>query len=116
VRKEDEPWDAWCPALSPSPALHAAAYGKAGEPPLDFAVYERRFLDEMKPRGYWIDGFAARVRAGETVTLLCSSACVDEARCHRSIVKRLVEASAFPPPAPPPVVGGAAAGVVRRRR
>jgi uncharacterized protein YeaO (DUF488 family) len=117
VRKEDEPWDAWCQALSPTPALHAAAYGKTGEPPIDFAEYERRFLEEMKPRGFWIDGFAARVRAGETVTLLCSSACVDEARCHRSIVKQLLEASAFPPP---PVLtaraGKAATGVIRRKR
>jgi len=30
---------------------------------------------------------AARVSAGETITLLCSSQCAREARCHRSILK-----------------------------
>lgn len=111
VKKEGEPWDAWCPALSPSPGLHAAAYGKSGEPPLPFAEYERRFLAEMESRGYWITGFAERVRAGETMTLLCSSACVDAGRCHRTIVKRLIEEAAFPPPPP-----SLPRGVVKRRR
>ena len=32
VKKEDETWDAWDPALGPSKELHAAAYGKSGEP------------------------------------------------------------------------------------
>jgi uncharacterized protein YeaO (DUF488 family) len=103
VRKEDEPWDAWCPALAPSRELHAAAYGKT-EPALDFAEYERRFRREMQPHGYWISGFAARVREGDTITLLCSSACTDEARCHRSIVRELIEAAAFPPSATRAVV------------
>jgi hypothetical protein len=28
----------------------------------------------------------------ETITLLCSSACVRESRCHRSILKELIKA------------------------
>jgi len=109
VKREEEPWDAWCVALAPSPELHALAYGKSGLPPLAWDDYERRFLAEIAraPR-FWIDGFADRVRRGETVTLLCSSACTDPARCHRSLVKRLLEEAAFPPPA------RAAARVVRR--
>jgi uncharacterized protein YeaO (DUF488 family) len=95
VCKQDEPWDAWCAALAPSRELHAAAYGKTA-PALDFQEYARRFRAEMRPRGYWLSGFADRVRAGDTITLLCSSACTDEARCHRSIVKELIEAAAFP--------------------
>jgi uncharacterized protein YeaO (DUF488 family) len=109
VRKENEPWDAWCPALGPSKALHAAVYGKRGEP-LPFAEYERAFREEMRTRTYWIEGFADRVRRGETLTLLCSSACTDEARCHRSIVKALLEAAALPPAAPE------RRDVVKRRR
>jgi hypothetical protein len=35
---------------------------------------------------------AARARGGETVTLLCSSACVDPARCHRTLLKELIDA------------------------
>jgi hypothetical protein len=35
-----------------------------------------------------------RVAAGETVVLLCSSACTDPARCHRTLLAGLVEAAA----------------------
>ncbi len=97
VRREDETWDAWCKALGPSEALHAAVYGKGG-PPIPWGEYERRYLAEMAVQRFWIEGFSARVRAGETITLLCSSACTDPARCHRSILKRLLEEAAFPEP------------------
>jgi len=96
VRKTAEPWDAWCPALAPSPALHAAWYGKTG-PGLTFEEYERRFRGEMRTSGYWLAGFADRVKRGESLTLLCSSACSDPALCHRTIVKQLLEALAAPP-------------------
>lgn len=113
VPKAKETWDAWCKALGPSEDLHAAAYGKTG-PALDFAEYERRFREEMKRQRYWIEGFAAHLRRGDMITLLCSSACVDPARCHRTIVKAMLEEAASP--------GAGAAGpetkrtVVRRRR
>lgn len=107
VKKSEEPWDAWAAALGPSKELHALAYGKNGEPPLAWPEYAKRFRDEMRGRAYWIESFAKRVRAGDTITLLCSSACEDEARCHRSIVKELIEAAAFP--------DCASAKVVRRR-
>jgi uncharacterized protein YeaO (DUF488 family) len=100
VRKEDEPWDAWCQALAPSAELHAAVYGKTGEP-LPWPEYERRFMDEMSRQRFWIESFASRVREGQTLTLLCSSACVDPARCHRTLVKRLIEDAAFPSPRSP---------------
>lgn len=109
VAREDETWDAWCSALAPSPALHAAAYGKTGAP-LAFDEYARRFRLEMQRQRYWIDGFAARVRAGETLTLLCSSACVDAARCHRTLLQELIEDVAFPRAAEP------ASRVLRRSR
>jgi uncharacterized protein YeaO (DUF488 family) len=109
VPRESEPWDAWCNALAPSVELHADVYGKNGAP-IDWPDYERRFLEEMTRQRYWIESFAARVRKGETITLLCSSACVDPAFCHRTLVKRLLEEAATPatPPSPPP-------RVVRRR-
>ncbi|HEY6877157.1 MAG TPA: DUF488 family protein [Polyangiales bacterium] len=96
VPREGEPWDAWTTALAPSKALHAAAYGKEGAPKLPFPEYERRFREEMTASQFWITGFAKRIAAGETITLLCSSACTDEAHCHRSIVKRLLEEAAAP--------------------
>jgi uncharacterized protein YeaO (DUF488 family) len=94
VRKSEETWDAWCKALAPSVELHALAYGKSGAPPLAWDEYTRRYLAEMTRQRYWIDGFAARLRAGETITLLCSSACVDEQRCHRSLLRDLLREAA----------------------
>ena len=100
VKHEDETWDAWCPALAPSVELHADAYGKGGTP-IAWEEYERRYLEEMERQRYWIDGFAGRVRAGETVTLLCSSACVDAERCHRTLLAGLIQAAAAPPDVAP---------------
>lgn len=92
VPKQDEPWDEWQPALGPSRALHAAAYGKDGSAPLDFAVYRDRLLAELSSsRGLWfLRGLRDRVAAGEDLVLLCSSACVDETRCHRTILQALL--------------------------
>jgi uncharacterized protein YeaO (DUF488 family) len=75
--------------------LHAAAYGK-GQPAIDFASYRARFLDEMKGKRacFYLRALAARVAAGETVTLLCSSACTDESRCHRSLLRELLDSLA----------------------
>jgi uncharacterized protein YeaO (DUF488 family) len=113
VAKADETWDAWCKALGPSEELHAAAYGKRG-PPISFAEYEARFREEMQRQRYWIEGFAAHLRKGETMTLLCSSACVDPARCHRTILKALLEEAADPANATPSKKD-ANARVIRRR-
>ena len=91
VPTEGEPWDAWTKALAPSVALHAAAYGKNGEAKIAFAEYDKRFREEMQGAKFWLDGFAKNVARGETLTLLCSSACTDPASCHRTIVKALIE-------------------------
>lgn len=89
-----ETWEEWYPQLGPSPGLHAAFYGKAG-PPLELAEYARRYLEEM--RGIQQQArtimLAERVQAGETVTLLCSSACTDPLRCHRTLLVDLVLAA-----------------------
>ncbi len=91
VPKEGEPWDEWWPELGPSRALHAAAYGK-GQAPLDFTEYRRRFLEEMAAARarFYVRALAGRLATGENITLLCSSACTDEARCHRTILRELV--------------------------
>jgi uncharacterized protein YeaO (DUF488 family) len=95
VKKENEPWDAWCSALAPSVKLHADVYGKTGEA-ITWDEYIPRYLEEMKRQRFWIEGFAKRVREGETITLLCSSACTDPARCHRTLLAKLIEEAAFP--------------------
>jgi uncharacterized protein YeaO (DUF488 family) len=95
VRKDAETWDEWWPALGPSVELHAAAYGK-GQPAIDFAEYRRRYLEEMAqdPGRFHLRALALRAAAGETLTLLCSSACTDEAECHRSILREMILALA----------------------
>ncbi len=109
VRKDGEPWDAWCGALAPSAELHADAYGKAGEA-ITWDAYTERYREEMARQRFWIDGFARRVKSGETITLLCSSACTDPARCHRTLLAAMIAEAAFPEAAP----RERSLGVVRR--
>ncbi len=90
VTREKEQWDAWLPQLGPSKELHAAVYGKTGAP-LPWDDYTVRYLREMQAQRFWIRGFGDRVAQGETLTLLCSSACVDVTRCHRSLLRGLIE-------------------------
>jgi len=91
LAKADETWDQWMPNLGPSKELHAAAYAKVGMG-IPWATYRARYLVEMRPQREAIAELAKRVAAGETITLLCSSQCDREARCHRSILKELIEA------------------------
>jgi uncharacterized protein YeaO (DUF488 family) len=89
--KAQETWDEWQKELGPSEALFAAFKGKSG-PPIPWEEYERRYRLEMQERRDLVLALADRVRAGETITLLCSSSCTDPARCHRTILRELVEA------------------------
>lgn len=93
--KAQETWNAWWPQVGPSRALHAAFYGKDGAP-LGWEDYRARYLEEMKEQGARIADLAARVRRGETVTLLCSRACEDETHCHRSLLRHLIERAVAP--------------------
>lgn len=93
VARAAERWDDWWPDLGPSRALLDAFHGKGG-PPISFAEYEPRYLEEMQRQVFRIRALAQRVAAGETVTLLCSSACTDPRRCHRTLLARLVERAA----------------------
>src|SRR5262249_12886774 len=92
VRREDEAWDSWLPQLGPSKDLHASVYGKHGDP-ISWDQYVLRYLAEMKAQTFWIGALAERVRRGETLTLLCSSACTDADRCHRTLLRDLVESA-----------------------
>ena len=93
VAKASEPWDEWWPDLGPSRGLLDDFHGKAG-PAIGWEAYVPRYLDEMRGAApLWrIRDLARRVAAGDTVTLLCSSACTDPARCHRTLLARLVTA------------------------
>jgi uncharacterized protein YeaO (DUF488 family) len=95
VRKEDETWDSWWSEFGPSRKLHAAFYGKHGEP-IGWEEYRRRYLEEMQAQQELIDELAALVREGKTLTLLCSSACEDASHCHRTLLRELIEARLGP--------------------
>jgi uncharacterized protein YeaO (DUF488 family) len=90
LRKENETWDAWCKDLGPSKELHADYYGKNGDP-IDWDTFRLRYLEEMKAQEEYIDELASLVEEGKTITLLCSSACVDATHCHRSLLQGLIE-------------------------
>jgi uncharacterized protein YeaO (DUF488 family) len=87
--KADETWDVWEPDLGPSKELHAAAYAKVGLG-ISWTVYVARYTAEMRPQRAKVAELAEKVRRGETITLLCSSQCVREARCHRSLLRQMI--------------------------
>lgn len=88
--KKDETWDEWLSDAGPSRELHADFYGKHG-PPIGWGEYKKRYLAELKRRPEVL----ARLRqlaAEGPLCLLCSSACVDPSRCHRTLLTKLVSA------------------------
>jgi len=90
--KKKESWHLWWPQLGPSKELHAAFYGKTGTP-ISIEEYTRRYLEEMKQEEAQetIDLLIEKVTEGKTITLLCSSACTDPSRCHRTLLKQMIE-------------------------
>jgi len=92
VAKADETWDEWEPKLGPSIELHRFVYTDAATP-IPWPQYRRQYIAEQRANKKLIEDMAKRVAAGETITLLCSSACTRESRCHRSILKELIEAA-----------------------
>lgn len=93
VPSANEPWDEWWSALGPSRELLAAYHGKDAAP-LPWDQYVPRYYEEMSAQSFRIRALASRVASGETVTLLCSSACTDPERCHRTLLAALVERAA----------------------
>jgi uncharacterized protein YeaO (DUF488 family) len=89
--KSEETWHAWDKDLAPSTELHAAAYGKGDRLTLSWDIYRQRYLNEMLAQKDKIKALADRVRGGETITLLCSTQCTREDRCHRSLLKSLIQ-------------------------
>lgn len=88
-RKGDETWDEWCKKLAPSRELHAAWYGKHDLDPIPFDEFILRYRAEMELQQGLVARLAVRVVRGETITFLCY--CDDESRCHRTLLKAMVE-------------------------
>jgi uncharacterized protein YeaO (DUF488 family) len=91
VAKRGQPWDDWWADLGPSRSLLDQFHGKHG-PAISWESYAEGYLNEMRGAAQlWrIRDLARRLAGGERLTLLCSSACVDPARCHRTLLARLV--------------------------
>jgi uncharacterized protein YeaO (DUF488 family) len=88
--KKKETWTLWRPNLGPSRELHAAIYGKHGDP-ISWEEYTQRYIEEMKRQEEEIAMLAEMIAEGKTLTLLCSTACTDPAKCHRTVLKGLIE-------------------------
>ena len=103
LTKEAETWDHWQADLAPSRELHAAHYGKNGETPISWDEFCQRYREEMKgaDQRQYIEFLAEKVAAGKTITLLCSNTCKKAARCHRSLLKELIEEHIAGTPAGP---------------
>lgn len=91
--KDQETWDDWDTSVAPSKELLADYHGK-GRLQTGWAEYRARYLREMQKQKPAIEALAKRSNGGETITLLCSSACVRESRCHRSLLKELIDRAA----------------------
>lgn len=92
VSKADETWDEWVPKLGPSKELHRAIYPKSSSP-IPWSTYRAKYLVEQRANRAMIEDLARRSISGETITLLCSSVCERESRCHRSVLRELIESA-----------------------
>ena len=93
VARAKETWTDWWPDLGPSRGLLDDYHGKR-RPAVTWDAYVPRYLDEMRgATQLWrIRDLRRRAAAGETITLLCSSACTDSGRCHRTLLARIIDA------------------------
>ncbi len=81
-------YDVWFPNLSPSEALLKAAAPLADEK--SWRAFRRRFLAEMKQPGARRDlDLLAALSHQTSFSIGCY--CEDESRCHRSILRELLE-------------------------
>ena len=92
VRKEDyaskDIYDVWFPNLSPSAALLREAFPVTDDK--TWRTFKRRFLSEMKsPEAKWDLDLLAALSHHADFSIGCY--CEDETRCHRSILKALLE-------------------------
>ena len=92
VKKEDYAsgnwYDVWLPNLSPTPELMAA--GRASESDRDWQSFSRKFTAEMsRPDASHVLDALAVLSHSSDFSVGCY--CEDEARCHRSVLRRLFE-------------------------
>ena len=92
VRKENYAsrnyFDVWLPELAPSAPLVSLALSEPFTPKR-WALYERRYLQEMRrPAAKRLIGLLATLSSRTNFSIGCY--CEDEKRCHRSLLKKLL--------------------------
>lgn len=84
----DDWYDVWLPNLSPSRELFETI--RADETPGTFARFERRFVAEMnRPDARRVLDTLAALSHSANFSVGCY--CEEESRCHRSLLRRLLE-------------------------
>jgi uncharacterized protein YeaO (DUF488 family) len=82
-------YDVWLPNLSPSPELMKE--GKSAQDERSWALFSRKFRAEMKrPEASRVLDLLAALSHQTQLSVGCY--CEDESRCHRSILRKLLEA------------------------
>jgi uncharacterized protein YeaO (DUF488 family) len=81
-------YDVWLPELAPSDALVKQAQAAAGE--REWKAFVKRYRAEMKqPAASRLLDLLAAVSQDTALSVGCY--CEDEARCHRSVLKALLQ-------------------------
>jgi uncharacterized protein YeaO (DUF488 family) len=92
VRKEDIAkrnfYDTWLPNLAPSPEL--MAFGKTAESAADWKTFVRRFRKEMHATDV-SKILDLLVALSKTTNFSIGCYCQDENRCHRSVLRELLQ-------------------------
>ncbi|WP_225770572.1 DUF488 domain-containing protein [Inquilinus sp. Marseille-Q2685] len=84
----DDWFDVWYPELAPSPEL--LAQGRAVRTEADWTAFARAFRAEMdRPAPRRTLDLLAALSHGADFSLGCY--CADEARCHRSVLRALLQ-------------------------
>ena len=84
----DDWYDVWYPELSPTPELVSKALN--AETAQDWAAFERAFRKEMnEPAARRTLDLLAALSHGADFSVGCY--CADESRCHRSVLRALLE-------------------------
>ena len=85
----DDWYDVWLPLLSPSEAT--VKLGQSARTDRGWAAFARRYAAEMKrPEASRVLDLLAALSHGADFSVGCY--CADEARCHRSVLRRLLAA------------------------
>lgn len=95
-RKKRDLYDVWLPLLAPSPELLAWAK-KQGFPTADnekaWATFTQRYTKEMSASAEKREALKLMALLAKRTDVSVGCYCADESHCHRSVLKRLIEAA-----------------------